>query len=279
MVGLRARLQLQGSRASDGPHPRRARGLAVCSAREPGAHRPCRSHHRRAGTLRHERGRTHAARLARSQRGARRECSARARQARLPAQAARRRLDRRPAGRSDPPGAAGGLLRCSRSAGSLGLANRYRRACTRSRSRRSAGLAVDARLRSARWVVRARARPPSSAKLQPPAATAISERADAVRELGKLGPGAQPALASALTKLVASSEPLDEAHLVSPAWGPLITALEALQPGNKEARPTLERLAALPVPAAKRRRRSCGASSRYAVAPQCCSPIQSAMLG
>src|SRR6185436_6865859 len=68
--------------------------------------------------------------------------------------------------------------------------------------------------------------------------------------------------------LVAQSEPFDEAHLVSPAWGPLITALEALQPGSKDARPTLERLAALPVP-----ERASAAFSRRVVTLRCRSAV------
>jgi cyclophilin family peptidyl-prolyl cis-trans isomerase len=76
-----------------------------------------------------------------------------------------------------------------------------------------------------------------------------SERADAARELAKLGVEGQNALAALLEKLAPPADrPLDPKALVSAGWGPLITVLEALKPETRPAEKVLTRLAALAIP-------------------------------
>jgi cyclophilin family peptidyl-prolyl cis-trans isomerase len=85
-----------------------------------------------------------------------------------------------------------------------------------------------------------------------------SERAHAVRDLARLGAEGQAALGSVLAGLLPEKKPLDQQLLVSSAYGPISSALEALTPGTASARTTLERLAKLTLPdkagAAMRRR-------------------------
>lgn len=76
-----------------------------------------------------------------------------------------------------------------------------------------------------------------------------SERADAARELAKLGKGGLAALGRALGELVPGPEALSEKSLTSDAWGPLITTLSALEPPLAGgAREIVERLQEAPIP-------------------------------
>jgi cyclophilin family peptidyl-prolyl cis-trans isomerase len=73
-----------------------------------------------------------------------------------------------------------------------------------------------------------------------------AERADAARELAKLGASGQTALRQGLTALEPKPDKLDA--LASSAWGPLITTLEALTPPARDAKPMLDRIAELEPP-------------------------------
>jgi cyclophilin family peptidyl-prolyl cis-trans isomerase len=91
-----------------------------------------------------------------------------------------------------------------------------------------------------------------------------SERADAVRELGKNASGTA-GLVRVLDAL-AAPERLTESALMSAHWGILITALEALSVAPKEATDALARLEALPLPDAKAKHRRRVAILRCAAA-------------
>ena len=96
-----------------------------------------------------------------------------------------------------------------------------------------------------------------------------AERADAARELARLGDPGQTALSTALAKL--APRVADQKQLVSAAWPPLIAALDAIETPSRDNRDVLARIAELEVPEeaapALRRRVSrlrCGAASLLA---------------
>ena len=174
---------------------------------------------------------------------ARRECSTRARQARLATSAWKTlrwspcsTLPRDPKSRWAP--------RCSLSPGSAGWANRYRRASTRSRSRRSAALALacfcGSRARACGHARGAEARRDcvqpgftSASGRTPCASSARSRRTVSLRSASPPNsspPGAADRGTSGLARL---GTPDHGAR--GRSW-------------TREGRPTLERLAALPVP-------------------------------
>jgi cyclophilin family peptidyl-prolyl cis-trans isomerase/HEAT repeat protein len=72
------------------------------------------------------------------------------------------------------------------------------------------------------------------------------ERADAARELARLGEPGQKALGKALVEL--APEAADEKALVSADWGPLIATLEAVSAPRPDNRESLRKLASLPIP-------------------------------
>ena len=76
-----------------------------------------------------------------------------------------------------------------------------------------------------------------------------SERADAARELARMGSQGQAALRAGLERLApAPDKPLDAARLVSPEWGPLVTVLEALEHAPGGEKKLLSQLAGFPIP-------------------------------
>ncbi len=96
-----------------------------------------------------------------------------------------------------------------------------------------------------------------------------AERSDAARELARLGNPGQKALASALAQLAPKTA--EEKLLLSAAWAPLITVLEAIESPSSDNRDALRRLAELELAekassALRRRvaRLRCGAASLLA---------------
>jgi len=73
-----------------------------------------------------------------------------------------------------------------------------------------------------------------------------AERADAARELAKLGEPGQTALRAQL--VAAEPKSADTSSLSTPEWGPLITLLEALAAPVRDAKGPLERIAGLELP-------------------------------
>lgn len=78
------------------------------------------------------------------------------------------------------------------------------------------------------------------------AAAAPADRAEAARQLGRLGEDGQAALGTALGPLV--SAVADAGKLIGPGWAPLAATLEALEAPVPAARDPLARLAELPLP-------------------------------
>ena len=74
-----------------------------------------------------------------------------------------------------------------------------------------------------------------------------AERAEAARQLARLGEAGQPALAAALGK-IAPKQVGKNANLVSPAFAPLAATLESLVDARHDARESLTQLAELTIP-------------------------------
>lgn len=74
-----------------------------------------------------------------------------------------------------------------------------------------------------------------------------ADRAEAARQLARLGDVGQAALSGALPALVPAA--LDTAHLIGPSWAPLAATLQTLERPAAPARGSLEHLAETPLPA------------------------------
>jgi cyclophilin family peptidyl-prolyl cis-trans isomerase len=79
----------------------------------------------------------------------------------------------------------------------------------------------------------------------------LAERADAARSLGRLGPAGQAALGEAVAKLLEDPATVSSDRLLGADYGPLIAALDALEPPGGKAAPALGKLAELPLGAGK----------------------------